>query len=252
MAVEYKYNYDTGKWDKIYVADKTPENQRPSAVTPPKESTSSGSGSSSTKPKPNPSDNRASTETAKVSAKEFVDKEVFTIVGEASIIPDPTIRAKKTVKMNYLGRHLTGIYFVEEMNLTIDSNGLSQSLSLSKSGFGDSMKLGNLDKPIGNVPEAGLIDSSNTRPTNPKPISPPNSNVQHINKFGRIIAKAGLNVRTAPVPEKPNAQGYISNKKNVIRAYPYNTSVFVVFKDGDWLKISKPIEGYCYAKFVNY
>lgn len=255
MAVNYKYNYDTGNWDKVYVADSTPVNQRPDAVTPPASSTA---GSSSTTTKTNASDNRASTETAKASAVEFIEDEVFTIKGEAEIIPDPKIRAKKTVKMNYLGRHLSGVYFVEEMRLTIDSSGLSQSLTLSKSGFGDSMKLGNLDKPIGSVPSPGLVDSSqtpvSTRPpeATPAPIPTANSKVQYINKNGRINAKAGLNIRNSPVSDSPNAQGYIANKSNVIKALSYNTTVFVVFKEGDWLKISKPIEGYCYAKYVTY
>lgn len=255
MAYEYKFNYDTREWDKVYVADKTPTNQRPEAIKPVAGNTKpTNSGKSSTS-SGGASDNRASTETAKASAKEFSDEEVFFIQGDVDVIPDPKLRAKKTVKMNYLGRHLSGVYFVEEMSLTIDSNGLSQVLSLSKSGFGDSMKMGNLDKPIGNVPEGGLINSSNTtRPpsSTPKPITPSNSNIQYINKNGRISVRDGLNIRTYPIPDKPNSQGYIANKSNVIRAYSYNTSLFVVYKDGEWLKISKPIEGYCYAKFVSY
>lgn len=85
--------------------------------------------------------------TSKVSdkdAKKTRDIEYCTLEGECTIIPTKStikIRRGDTVNLVGVGSYLSGKYFVSKVTRTIDaSSGYSQSLTLIKTGFGDSLK----------------------------------------------------------------------------------------------------------------
>ena len=78
------------------------------------------------------------------SEKEFIEVEFYTLVGEVTVLPSKkTIRIKvgDTVCIEGLGSYLSGNYFVSAIKRTLSSDsGYSQTLTVIKNGFGDSLK----------------------------------------------------------------------------------------------------------------
>lgn len=96
----------------------------------------------------NYNDNRSTTTTKTKSDKEFIDVEIATLEGTANVTtPNPSLQAKKTVKLTGLGKALTGLYYVEKVENTFSNSGYTQTITVSKTGFGDSLKPGNVSKP---------------------------------------------------------------------------------------------------------
>ena len=104
MAYKMVYNPLTGKWDKVWVD----------------ESSSSGSGSSgsgdtyggSTNPVPNPETSITApsdlSQAGTQSSKEYNELEYNILEGEATVVPNPSLKAKSTVRLQRLGKQLTG------------------------------------------------------------------------------------------------------------------------------------------------
>lgn len=175
---------------KSYVAHSSSHKRsRPKAVTPAKESSkhtrrgvthSSYKNSrkdnkkSKTSSSRSKNDNRVTTTTKTKSDKEFIEVEVSTLEGTISVAtPNPSLQAKKTIKLTGLGKALTGLYYVEKVENSFDQNGYTQTLTVSKTGFGDSLKPGNVSKP-----GVSDVNSSANRPSalkvgTKKTISPP-------------------------------------------------------------------------------
>ena len=130
MAVEYVYDPKTGTW--------VPKS--PSTGNPP------SSSSQNPEDVPNSSTGGSSSQVdSKTEAdKEYIETEFNTLVGELVVAPSKkTIRIKvnDTVDVLGVGSHLSGKYFVSAVKRTLTKDaGYSQTLTVIKNGFGDSLK----------------------------------------------------------------------------------------------------------------
>lgn len=135
MARSSNYTYDpkTGSWTKN---------------TTNSSSSNSGSSSSSAKPTTSGDSNMTSTSTDKntsagATEKKYNTIEINTLSGTLNfIVTEETIklRAGDTVKLNGLGKHLSGNYYVQDITRSISSNGYEHSATLIKTDFGSSLK----------------------------------------------------------------------------------------------------------------
>lgn len=76
--------------------------------------------------------------------KQYNEIELNTLSGSLSfIVSDSTIKLKAgdTVKLQGLGKYLSGSYYVKDITRTIDSNGYSHSATVIKTDFGKSLKV---------------------------------------------------------------------------------------------------------------
>lgn len=65
--------------------------------------------------------------------------DTYILTGSVDIIPNLALRVGNTVNMQGLGKYISGLYFIEEIEYTLDRKGLSQTLSVSKNAFGESI-----------------------------------------------------------------------------------------------------------------
>lgn len=76
--------------------------------------------------------------------KEYIEQESNTLEGDLEVIPsDKTIRIKEgdTITLSGVGKVLSGQYYVSAVKRTITKDdGYSQSLTVTKNGFSDSLK----------------------------------------------------------------------------------------------------------------
>ena len=76
--------------------------------------------------------------------KEFIEVEFNTLTGDLSLTStEKSIRLKvnDTIKLEGLGKYLSGLYFVTSVRRTLNKDsGYTHSLSLVKNGFGNSLK----------------------------------------------------------------------------------------------------------------
>lgn len=176
--------YENGKWVEVYDnpsqnnGSKNNSNNRPGAVTP-KGSGGSNNSASSSKPPILKEDNYETTETSNEATAQYIDIEENILEGDLSVIPDPNYKAKATVLLQYLGKSLTGLYFVDKVEQVWDkSDGYSQTMKVSRNGFGSSLKSGSVSKPVGQVApsKGGLMNgtSNSSRPASasPTPVKP--------------------------------------------------------------------------------
>ena len=130
MASEYVYDPKSGTWIP----------KSPSIGNPP------SSSSQDPEDVPNSSTGGSSSQVdSKTEAdKEYIETEFNTLVGELVVTPSKkTIRIKVNDTVNVLGvgSHLSGKYFVSAVKRTLTSDaGYSQTLTVIKNGFGDSLK----------------------------------------------------------------------------------------------------------------
>lgn len=79
------------------------------------------------------------------SASELNDVEVNTLTGEASLVlidKSFRLKAKTTVKINGFGKYISGLFYVDEVKKSFSVSGFTVTTTLSRTGFGDSLKRG--------------------------------------------------------------------------------------------------------------
>lgn len=124
MSKAKEYNVEKGNWHDVYETD---TDSRPSKISTEPEYSSGGLGN----------------ESGEDSGKEFREIEKNTIVADIDMIPDSKTSAKKTIRLEGLGLNLTGLYYVDKVTRTWSKdNGFSQSMTVSRNAFGDSIKRG--------------------------------------------------------------------------------------------------------------
>lgn len=148
-STQYVYDPTTGKW----VASSTTNSNGTTTQPSSKPTASSNSSSSSIPSSPSlpPSDGVPSsskqTESKDKADKEFIETEFNTLTGDLSLTStekSTRIVVNDTVKLEGLGKYLSGLYFVSSVKRTLSKDsGYTHSLSLIKNGFGSSLK-----KPI--------------------------------------------------------------------------------------------------------
>lgn len=163
------YKYVNGEW--VYVPD-TPSGGREDRPSVP---TGGGSNTSNNTPPPLiDSSNRDTTESTNEATKEYIELEDNILVGDLRVLPNPYRKSKKTILLQYLGNNLTGLYFVDSVTHSFSSNGYEQTLSVSRNGFGDTIKSGSAGKPVDKVaPGKGGLSNGTGDTSRPPQSTPP-------------------------------------------------------------------------------
>lgn len=131
----YTYNPQTGKWTK---STTTNSNSTKKSSGSTNNNTSSNTGTSNLTS--SSSDKNSSTGSTE---KKYNYIEVNTLSGTLSfIVTEETIKLKagETVKLQGLGKYLSGNYYVKDITRQISSNGYAHSATLIKTDFGTSLK----------------------------------------------------------------------------------------------------------------
>lgn len=129
-----KLNTGTGEWNKTSNWSKTKTDTKGKERTNKDTSDKGGVKDSSSSKK---------TSTSKAT-KKANKKTLRTLVGNLATIPNENsikVVPRSTVKLNGLGKYLSGNYYVESVERTIDSNGYSQSAVVIKTDFRNSLKI---------------------------------------------------------------------------------------------------------------
>lgn len=159
----WQYN-GNGNWEEVY---DNPSENRPSRPT---------ANSTASNPPPTLTDtsNKDTTESTNSASSDYIEIEENILTGDLSVVPNPNYKAKTTVLLQYLGNSLTGLYFVDTVTHTFNNEGgYTQSMSVSRNGFGSSLKSGSASKPVSSVAptEGGLMNGSSdsSRPSGSTP-----------------------------------------------------------------------------------
>ena len=74
--------------------------------------------------------------------------EVNTLEGDVTLRePDLSIEPQKTVRLEHIGSALTGLYYIEEVSIEVSTNGVTQSLKVSRNGFTETIMMNNAVAP---------------------------------------------------------------------------------------------------------
>lgn len=233
MAWKYEGN---GKWVEVYEKKPTNTSNKKPTSTSNKKPTNSGSSSnkkptSSSGSSSNKNSNQT-TETKDEATKEYIELEDNVLEGDLTVIPNVSYRAKSTILLQYLGKNLTGLYHVDKVTHSFSSNsGYEQTLTVSKNGFGDSIKRGNTTTPVPAPPK---------EEPRKEPVKPPTDGEIPINKWGTVTPKKGLNIRRDPSTKNPR-----------ITAMPKGTRVYCVSKKGEWYRVEwKSYKGWSHGSYI--
>lgn len=161
MSRSSSYNYDpkTGKWTKT--TSNSGSSSKSSSSSSSKSSSSSGS----------KGDNLSSSSSNKNESKGSVEKkyntiEINTLNGTLNfIVTEETIKLKAgdTVKLQGLGKYLSGNYYVKDITRQISNNGYSHSATLIKTDFGESLKTASKTSAKKNSTKKSTKKSSTTK-----------------------------------------------------------------------------------------
>lgn len=139
----WKYTPGSGSWT-----------QTSKDTSRPKSTSSSASASVSALNKapaqiPEPSESGTS-DGQKTKAAANKQIEINVLEGDLTLtIPVTNIKEGDTLFLTGLGKNLTGLYLVESVTDTIESRGWTQKVKVTKSGFGASLKKGNVTNGLG-------------------------------------------------------------------------------------------------------
>lgn len=167
MSRSSSYNYDpkTGNWTKT--TSNSGSSSKSSSSSSSKPSSSSKSSSSSG----NKGDNLSSSSSNKNESKGSVEKkyntiEINTLNGTLNfIVTEETIKLKAgdTVKLQGLGKYLSGDYYVKDITRQVSKNGYSHSATLIKTDFGNSLKTASKTSAKKNSTKKSTKKSSTTK-----------------------------------------------------------------------------------------
>lgn len=124
-SYEYVYDPTTGTWKQTSVSGPS-SSDSPDSNNPPEDGKDG-----------------SSVDSTQEAEKEFIEIEFNTLTGDITLTPsEKSIRIKvnDTIKVEGIGKYLSGLYFVASVKRTLGSDGYSHSFSLLKNGFGDSVK----------------------------------------------------------------------------------------------------------------
>lgn len=77
-------------------------------------------------------------------------KEINVLEGDIKLREtDFSIVPQKSVRLEGIGSALTGLYYVEAVTISVTSSGVEQTLSVSRNGFTDTIKMNNAEIPTG-------------------------------------------------------------------------------------------------------
>ena len=147
LKTELSYDPTSGSWVPVSVTSSSNVGNILNNIG--NSNTSSSNKTPSTEKTGSSSSNVDSKEDAE---KELIDAEFNILTGELRVTPtSKSIRVKvnDTVKIEGLGKYLSGLYFVSSVSRTVDSSGgYSHSFTLLKNGFGSSVKESSPDTEV--------------------------------------------------------------------------------------------------------
>ena len=77
--------------------------------------------------------------------KDLMDSEVNVLKGDIELDPLAKVSARTTITLSGLGKSISGLYFVDSVKYTFNQDsGFSKSCSVSRNGFGNYIKKGNI------------------------------------------------------------------------------------------------------------
>lgn len=127
---EYTYDSTTGTWTQT-------TSDSGSDVSKNNSDSNSNSGDNLTTSNSDPNSSTGSVE------KQYNDIQINTLTGTLNFIAtEETLKLKAgdTVKLNGLGKYLSGNYYVKDITRNISASGYTHSATLIKTDFGDSLK----------------------------------------------------------------------------------------------------------------
>lgn len=157
----YTYNPATGEWTQSTTTSSSSDSTSSSDSS----SSSSSGGDNLTS---STSDSQSSTGSVE---KQYNTIEINTLEGTLNfIVTEETIKLKAgdTVKINGIGKYLSGNYYVKDITRQISSNGYSHSATLIKTDFGNSLKLSTsttekvVEEPVASSPSADTAQRTYT------------------------------------------------------------------------------------------
>lgn len=105
----------------------------------------------------------ASTDSKTGAEKEYIDIEFNTLTGELNLIPtkdNMKIKTNTTLRLNGVGKYLSGLYFVSEIKRTLEADsGYTLTVGVYKNGFGESLKSGAVAEPPANTSRPTEVDT---------------------------------------------------------------------------------------------
>lgn len=145
--VQYSYNPKTGKWEPT-TSTKSDTSDKSSSTGKSNENSSSASSST--------------TDSKSKADKEYIETEFNTLQGDLNVLPTKktlSLKSGETIKLVGFGKYLSGLYYITAVKKSIDSSGFSITISVIKTGFGDSLK--SKSKAVSN-PDKIEVSSSTT------------------------------------------------------------------------------------------
>ncbi len=134
--VAYSWNTQTGKWEPVSASSNT--TKQSTEEEPKSVSTSSDNSGSTTVDTSSKVNSKAKADS------EYIENEFNTLEGELSLrVNKKTLALKsgQTIRIEGIGKYLSGLYYISSVKRTIDSSsGYSHTLTVIKTGFGDSIK----------------------------------------------------------------------------------------------------------------
>lgn len=153
-AIQYVYDPKTGTWKQVTVnsssdSSLSTENQTGGSVT---------------------TDPSSKVDSQGKADSEYIEVEFNTLQGELVLRATKktiSIHAGETIKIEGIGKYLSGLYYVSAVKRTIDNSvGYSHTLTVIKTGFGSSLKTVTVDTVTTNS------SSTTTRPAEVQPAKP--------------------------------------------------------------------------------
>ena len=80
-------------------------------------------------------------------------KEINVLEGDIKLrTPDFSIVPQKSVRLEGIGTALTGLYYIESSTISVTKDGVEQTISVSRNGFTDTVKMNNATAPTNKSP----------------------------------------------------------------------------------------------------
>lgn len=134
-ATQYQYNPKTGAWEPV--SSGSSANSNSGSNSSPLSTTTENGGTVTV-------DSSSKVNSQAEADKEYIEVEFNTLEGDLTLKASAkTIKIKsgQTIKIEGLGKYLSGLYYVSAVKRTIDSSaGYSHTFTVIKTGFGSSLK----------------------------------------------------------------------------------------------------------------
>lgn len=232
-SYQYVYNPKTGKWEKVPASEGGSSGSSSSGSSSSSSSSSSSGGSSGghssgSTSNSNSGSSSSSSNSQTKADKDYIEIEFRTLVGQLQLIPTPktiSLRVGQTIELGGIGSYLSGKYFISDIRRTVSSSGYTHTLTVIKTGFGDSIKTVTDD-----APESGYDGGTIDRPPQASTPSSSSFNVGTKVKFKTEESKKYQYTNGVFVPlwvtKKTHTINKVSSDERTVRLKEINSWVY--------------------------